>query len=154
MCLTFHIRLLYFFGMLKKKSIYTKHVYFYIIFFPDLPNLAAQIRCTQNQCTFRESHVFLKVIPGVLGHLEILRQRFLLRRPVSSDYLSICSDYGKRVTMVSNNEARSKHFCSIFFPSLKTITKKVIFLICFIYTCLHSFALLYCLAGFCGNSRS
>ena len=59
--------------MLKKESIYTKHVYFHKNFSPDLPNLAAQIRCTQNRYTFRESHVFLKVIPGVLGHLEILR---------------------------------------------------------------------------------
>ena len=44
---------------------------------------------------FRECHVFVEVIPGVLGrsvNFNIL-QRFLLRRPVFPDYLSVSCDY-------------------------------------------------------------
>ena len=44
---------------------------------------------------FRESHVFFKVIPGVLGrsvNFNII-QRFLLRRPVFPDYFSASCDY-------------------------------------------------------------
>ena len=47
--------------------------------------------------SFRESDVFFKVIPGVLGcsvNLNII-QRFLLRRAVFPDYLSVSCDYGE-----------------------------------------------------------
>ena len=47
MCLKFHIRAVHFFGMWKKKSIFTK----YLFTFPGLPNLGAKIRCAQNRYT-------------------------------------------------------------------------------------------------------
>ena len=51
MCLTFDIRVALFFGMLKKKGIYTKYLCLLsqTFFFQDLPNLGTQIRCAQNQ---------------------------------------------------------------------------------------------------------
>ena len=50
MCLTFHIRVVHFFGMLKKKSIYINiYVYFHKkCFFLGLSNLTAQIGSAQN----------------------------------------------------------------------------------------------------------
>ena len=46
MCLTFHIRVVHFFSMLKK--VISKYLYFYKeIFLPNLPNLGAQIRCAK-----------------------------------------------------------------------------------------------------------
>ena len=53
MCLTLHIRVLHFCGILKKKSIYTKCLCLLSRnkFFPGLPNFRAQIRCAQNWYT-------------------------------------------------------------------------------------------------------
>ena len=51
MWLTFRIKVAHFFGMLKKKSIYTKYLCLLPqkCFFPGLRNLGAQIRCAQNR---------------------------------------------------------------------------------------------------------
>ena len=45
--------------------------------------------------SFRESHVFLKVIPGFFGPLgKFQHNRFLLKRPVLPNYLSVSCNYG------------------------------------------------------------
>ena len=46
MCLSFHIKVVHLFGMLKKKSIHAKYLCLLPqdIFYPGLPNLGSQIR--------------------------------------------------------------------------------------------------------------
>ena len=52
MCLTFHIRVVHFFGMLKKKSIYMKYLLLLSQKFPPgLPDLGILIRCVQDWYT-------------------------------------------------------------------------------------------------------
>ena len=53
LCLTFHIRVVHFFGILKSK-VFTRNIYVYFHkkrFFLGLPNLGAQISCAQNHYT-------------------------------------------------------------------------------------------------------
>ena len=51
MCLSFHVKVVHLFGMLKKKSIHAKYLCLLPqeIFYPGLPNLGSQIRCAQNR---------------------------------------------------------------------------------------------------------
>ena len=56
--------------------------------------ISTKITCKE-LIPFRESNVFFEVIPGVLGHSVnfSIRLRFLLRRSVFSDYLSVSCEY-------------------------------------------------------------
>ena len=65
-----------------------KHISVYFI------QNSMKITCKQ-LISFRESHVFSKVIPGVLGRLIKFKitQRFLLGRSVFPGYLSVSCDY-------------------------------------------------------------
>ena len=49
MCLTFHVRVVHFFGMLKKISFTRKYLLTFTNFSLGLPNMGAQIRCVQNR---------------------------------------------------------------------------------------------------------
>ena len=53
MCLMLHIRVVHFFAILKKESIYKKYIYLLSQekYFPGLPNLGAQISSVQNWYT-------------------------------------------------------------------------------------------------------
>ena len=53
MCQMFHLSVVHFDGILKKKSICTKYLCLLSQknFFPGLPNLSVQIRCDQNRYT-------------------------------------------------------------------------------------------------------
>ena len=62
--------------------------------------ISTKITCKQ-LIPLRESHVFFEVIPGALGRSvkSKITWRFLLRRPVFPDYLSVSCDYAETETL-------------------------------------------------------
>ena len=72
MCLKFHIRVVHFFGMLKKKSICMQYLFLLSqkAFFPGLPNLGAQIRCAHNRYTAVQTDLKYPLVhPSPCGNL-------------------------------------------------------------------------------------
>ena len=67
-CLMFQVRVVHFFGMLKKKSIYTKYLCLLSQkFFPGLPNLGSQNRCALNQYTTVQTDLKYPLIDTDIG---------------------------------------------------------------------------------------
>ena len=96
MCLTFHIRVVHFFCVLKKKSIYAKYLCtFKKIFLLGLPNLSAPIRCTQKRYTVQTDltyHVAVDSFPYVVTFVS-LSSRCVFQNAVTTPALSLgCTD--------------------------------------------------------------
>ena len=88
MCLTFDIRVEHFFGMLEKKSIYTKYLCLLSqISAPGLPDLGAQIRHAQNQYTAVQTDLKYPLQGTVFCPYQMLPSHFRLGPDSDHDLL-------------------------------------------------------------------
>ena len=62
--------------------------------------ISTKITC-KRLIPFKEEPCFFEMIPGVLGHsVNFNINRFLLRRPVFPDYLSVSCDYAHKLSSI------------------------------------------------------
>ena len=79
----FHLVIVHFFGMLKKKGIYTKYLCLLSKKTPGLLNLGAQIRCAQNQYTAVKAGLKYPLITLGSKLINIARRSLSRRRGLS-----------------------------------------------------------------------
>ena len=126
MCLMFHIRIVHFFGMLKKeKSIYTKCLCLLSeISPPGLPNLGAQIRCVQNQCNT------VQMDPKY--SLETNTKQRCIKNKRLSDYICSVATISWKVCLMSKKTGQVLNYIKLY--------GKIIYLTCIRIRAVFEFA--------------